>query len=152
MITVQFKRLHPNAVVPTKATEGAACFDLYSSGWNHDDRGYTVYTGLSIALPLNHVLLILPRSGLSTKLGLTLRNSVGVIDSDYRGELLIKFHQGHADAQAEIKQALEYGNRVAQGLIVELPVVAWSEVKELPDSERGLGGFGSTGNGQGVST
>lgn len=146
MITVQFKRLHPNAIVPNKASKGAACFDLYSFMYEVDDRGYTVHTGLSIALPPNYGLLILPRSGLSTKLGLRLRNSVGVIDSDYRGELMIKFHEGYRDAQSEIREVLLYGNRIAQALIVELPVVTWTEVDELPDSTRGLGGFGSTGS------
>lgn len=147
MITVQFKRLHSDTIVPTKASEGAACFDLYSYNCIPDVRGYTVYTGLSIALPPNYGLLILPRSGLSTKLGLNLRNSVGVIDSDYRGELIIKFYKGYPNVQPEVRQALKYGNRVAQVLVVELPNISWSEVDELPCSDRGTGGFGSTGTG-----
>ena len=146
MRSVQFKRLHSDVLGPTKASEGSACFDLYSYRCITDDRGYTVHTGLSIALPLNHGLLILPRSGLSTKLGLNLRNSVGVIDSDYRGELIMKFYEGYPNAQAEIREVLKYGNRVAQALIIELPEITWTEVYELPSTERGLGGFGSTGS------
>jgi dUTP pyrophosphatase len=147
---VQFKRLHTDALVPTKATTGAACYDLYSYGCIPDDRGYTVHTGLSIALPSNLGLLIFPRSGLSTKFGLTLRNVVGVIDSDYRGEIMIKFHQGNPNDQAEIRELLKYGNRVAQALIIELPTTVWMEVTDLPSTERGLGGFGSTGTTSGA--
>jgi dUTP pyrophosphatase len=143
--SIQFKRLHPDVIVPNKASDGAACFDLYSRQSFIDDRGYTVHTGLSIALPPGYGLLIMPRSGLSTKLGLTLRNGIGVIDSDYRGELLIKFHKGYANAQAEIMESLRYGCRVAQALVIELPDVDWVEVNELPATERGVGGFGSTG-------
>lgn len=147
MISVQFKRLHPDAFVPTKATTGSACFDLYSYDCIPDERGYTVHTGLSIALPPNHGLLIFPRSGLSTKYGLTLRNAVGVIDSDYRGELMIKLHEGNPNDQAVIRELLKYGNRVAQALVLETPEVFWTEVDVLPTTERGMGGFGSTGSG-----
>lgn len=146
MITVQFKRLHNAAIVPTKASVGSACFDLHSYESTLDSRGYTVRTGLSIALPPNYGLLIMPRSGLSTKLGLNLRNSVGVIDSDYRGEIIIKFYEGYPNVQPEIREALRYGNRVAQALIIRLPEVTWNEVDDLPSSERGSGGFGSTGS------
>ena len=146
MRSVQFKRLHPDVFVPTKATEGSACFDLYSYECIPDERGYTVHTGLSIALPPNLGLLIFPRSGLSTKYGLTLRNAIGVIDSDYRGEIMIKLHQGNPDDQAVIRELLKYGNRVAQALIIELPEITWTEAYELPSTERGLGGFGSTGS------
>lgn len=145
MTSIQFKRLYPDVIVPNKASDGAACFDLYSHKLFIDNRGYTVHTGLSIALPPGYGLLIMPRSGLSTKLGLTLRNSVGVIDSDYRGEILIKFHKGYANAQAEIMESLRYGCRIAQALIINLPDVEWVEVEELPATERGVGGFGSTG-------
>jgi dUTP pyrophosphatase len=145
VLTVQFKRLHSDVIIPSKASEGSVCFDLYSYNFSADDRGYTVYTGLSIALPLNHGLFVAPRSGLSTKLGLSLRNSVGIIDSDYRGEIIIKFHKGYDDAQAEIRSTLAYGNRVAQAYVLELPVVVWREVQQLPTSKRDVGGFGSTG-------
>lgn len=145
MLSVQFKRLHPDAFVPTKATTGSACFDLYSYECIPDERGYTVHTGLSIALPPNHGLLIFPRSGLGTKYGLTLRNAVGVIDSDYRGEIMIKLHEGNPNDQAVIRELLKYGNRVAQALIIQFPAVEWTEVEELDTTVRGLGGFGSTG-------
>lgn len=145
MQSVQFKRLHSDVIMPKKGSAGAACFDLYSYSMSSEGRGYTVRTGLSIALPLNHVLLILPRSGLATKFGLTLQNSVGVIDEDYRGELIIKFNRGYDHPGGEVAQALQHGQRVAQAMVVELPQVAWLEVDELPASVRGEGGFGSTG-------
>jgi dUTP pyrophosphatase len=90
-------------------------------------------------------MLILPRSGLATKFGLTLQNNVGVIDEDYRGELLIKFNRGYDHPDGEVAQHLQYGQRVAQAMVLELPQVAWLEVTDLPPSVRGEGGFGSTG-------
>lgn len=145
MQSVQFKRLHSDVIMPKKGSLGAACFDLYSYSVSSEGRGYTVRTGLSIALPLNHVLLVLPRSGLATKFGLVLQNTVGVIDEDYRGELLIKFQRGFDHPDGEVAQALQHGQRVAQAMVVELPQVAWLEVDTLPASVRGEGGFGSTG-------
>jgi dUTP pyrophosphatase len=90
-------------------------------------------------------MLIYPRSGLSTKLGLTLRNTVGVIDSDYRGEIIIKLTPGYTHCIPEIHEALSEGSRIAQAMIVPIPEVTLHEVLELPSSDRGTGGFGSTG-------
>lgn len=145
MQSIQFVRLHSDVIMPKRATEGAAAFDLYSHSMSSEGRGYTVRTGLSIALPLNQALLLLPRSGLSTKFGLTLQNTVGLVDSDYRGEIVIKFNRGMDSAEGEISEILQYGNRVAQALIVQLPEVEWQEVDALPASARGESGFGSSG-------
>jgi dUTP pyrophosphatase len=145
MKPVQFVRLATDVITPVKGTIGAACFDLYSYGMKSEGRGYTVRTGLSIALPTNHVALLYPRSGLATKHGLTLQNGVGVVDEDYRGEIVLKFNRGFDTPDADISAMLQYGHRVAQMMIVELPQVILVEAKELPVTERGGNGFGSTG-------
>jgi dUTP pyrophosphatase len=145
MLNVLVKRLHCDAVLPAKGSSEAACFDLCVVHCVSDDVGYTIHTGLAVALPPGYGMLIFPRSGLSTKLGLTLRNGTGVIDSDYRGEILIKLNMGHDARWQEITQALKPGSRIAQAMIIQLPEVQMKEVDELPSTERGEGGFGSTG-------
>lgn len=144
MLTVLIKRLTPTAILPIKGSQEAACFDLHVDSFTHDGQGWTVHTGLSVALPVGYGMLIYARSGLGTKLGLTLRNGTGVIDSDYRGEILLKLHHGNYN-QEGILQALKPGSRIAQAMIIQVPDVAMHEVDELPNSVRGTGGFGSTG-------
>lgn len=148
MLTVLIKRLTPSAILPVKGSAEAACFDLHVDSFNHEAQGWTVHTGLSVALPQGYGMLIYARSGLGTKLGLTLRNGTGVIDSDYRGEILLKLHHGNAHLggyRDEILKALKPGSRIAQAMIIQVPDVVMHEVDELPDSVRGTGGFGSTG-------
>jgi dUTP pyrophosphatase len=146
MYNILVKRLTHTAKIPTQATEGSACFDLYVDEWEWESHGYTVHTGLSVAIPPGFVMLVFPRSGLSVKLGLSLCNGVGVIDSDYRGELLIKLNHAFPSVSPnEVLKALQYGNRVAQIMMVELPGVQFMEVDTLAPTARGTGGFGSTG-------
>jgi dUTP pyrophosphatase len=148
MLTVAIKRLTPTAILPVKGSQEAACFDLHVDSCTHDAHGWNVHTGLSVALPAGHGMLIYARSGLGTKLGLTLRNGTGVIDSDYRGEIMLKLHHGNAymgGYRDDIIAALKPGSRIAQAMIIHLPEVILEEVSELPDSIRGAGGFGSTG-------
>ena len=145
MLTVSIKRLTPTATLPIKGSQEAACFDLHVDSMTPDSGGWIVYTGLAIALPPGYGMFIFPRSGLGTRLGLTLRNSTGVIDSDYRGEILLKFNFGHINYRQEILEALVPGSRIAQATILQVPEVVLQEVSELPDSIRGTGGFGSTG-------
>ena len=145
MVKVLVKRLSPMAKLPVKGSSEAACFDLTVAHAEVDSRGWSVHTGLAVALPPGYAMLIYPRSGLGTKLGLTLRNTVGVIDSDYRGEIIIKLHDGYAHCIPEIHAALSEGSRIAQAMIIQLPEVLLDEVSELPASDRGTGGFGSTG-------
>ena len=145
MLNVLVKRLHCNAVLPVKGSVEAACFDLHVVHAVTDDVGFTVHTGLAVALPPGYGMLIFPRSGLGTRLGLTLRNGTGVIDSDYRGEILLKLNMGHQDRWAEIEEALKPGSRIAQAMIIQVPEFQMQEVDELPSTERGAGGFGSTG-------
>ena len=99
-----------------------------------------VKTGLSMELEDGFVALIYARSGLATKRGLAPANKVGVIDSDYRGEIMVALHN-HSDAE----QKIENGERIAQMVITPYIKADFFEVEELSDTERGVGGFGSTG-------
>jgi dUTP pyrophosphatase len=145
MLNLLVKRLASNAILPVKGSPEAACFDLHVSSFYFDEHGYDVRTGLAVAMPPGYGMLVYPRSGLSTKFGLTLRNGTGVIDSDYRGEIILKFNGGFNGYTEEVKKALEPGARIAQAMIIQVPHVVLTEVTELPDSIRGGGGFGSTG-------
>lgn len=145
MLNVLVKRLHPDAKLPTKGSAEAACFDLTVLGVASDVSGWIVHTGIAVALPPGYVMLVYPRSGTGANLGLTLRNGTGVIDSDYRGEIILKLHTGNGARADEISRALQPGSRIAQAMIIPIPEVALQEVLELPASDRGTGGFGSTG-------
>ena len=144
---IQFKRVLPNAKVPTRATRGSAGFDLYVGNLDIDlQKGIaTVDTGLQTAFSPGFVLLVYPRSGLATKWGFSLKNTVGVIDSDYRGNILLKFDTNNHDFN-DIVSVLEPGARVAQAILTPIINSEWLEVSELPDTYRGAGGFGSTGS------
>ena len=136
-----FKKLHPEARLPTRGSPQAAGLDLYSVERVTLRPGAraAVRTGLSVAIPGGFYGRVAPRSGLALKSGMD--TLAGVIDADYRGEILCAL-VNHGDAPVEI----EVGTRVAQ-LIVEaiaLPEAAWAD--ELDETERGAGGFGSTGN------
>lgn len=146
MLTLSVKKLTSTARLPVRATPDSACLDLYVDSVERDDYGWTVHTGLAVAFPAGYGMLIYPRSGLATKLGLTLRNTVGVIDSDYRGEILLKFHAGHYECLKGIMDALEPGSRIAQAMIIQVPDISLKLVPELPETSRGEGGFGSTGS------
>ena len=144
---IKFLRSHPNAKLPTKGTTGAAGFDLVSADVKLEGNVYVVNTGLCTSFPENYVLLVYPRSGLARKLGLHLVNGVGVIDSDYRGDIQLMMRSSEIGVRTdEIMQALQPGSRVAQAILTPLPMVQWTEVSTLDDSARGEGGFGSTGH------
>lgn len=139
---IKFKKVHELAAVPTYATEGAACFDLYAAAIVNVDSGAVTYdTGLQFEIPENHVMLIYSRSGHGFKQGITLANGTGVIDSDYRGNVMVKLesNQTHASMFPQV------GERIAQALVLPYPSVAFLESDELSDTVRGEGGFGSTG-------
>jgi dUTP pyrophosphatase len=140
---VKFKKLHPNAKTPHYSLEGDACLDLYAAWQKIDDLGNRVYgTGIAMEIPEGHVGLLFPRSSIS-KTNLSLRNSVGVIDSNYRGEIMLKF----LDLE-EMDDLLWYlpGNKIGQIMIIERPQIELEEVEELSETDRGEGGFGSTGS------
>ncbi|MET0801994.1 MAG: dUTP diphosphatase [Actinomycetota bacterium] len=138
-----FRRLDPEAALPTAHHPGDAGLDLRAN----DDvevlpgERAMIPTGVAVAIPDGHAGLVLPRSGLASKQGLTLANSPGLIDAGYRGEVLVA--AVNLDRSEAVKVAR--GDRIAQLVIVALPAVSPAWVDELPPSARGEGGFGSTG-------
>lgn len=137
---VRFKKTHELAVTPTYATEGDACMDLYAVSVDCDKFGNVVYdTGIAMEIPDGFVGLLFPRSSIS-KTTMMLRNSVGVIDSGYRGTIKLKFKS--LDSQSSIYSK---GDRIGQIMLIERPEIQFEEVDELTTTARGVGGFGSTG-------
>jgi len=137
---VKVKRLDAGAIVPKYAKPGDAGMDLYAVTQSFDKHGNYVYgTGLAIEIPEGYVGLLFPRSSIS-KTAHSLRNAVGVIDSGYRGEIMMKY-----DINTRNLPVYAVGDRIAQIIILPYPQIEFEEVGELSDSERGSGGFGSTG-------
>ena len=145
MSILKIKKVRENAIIPKRATEGSAGMDLYACidapiVLNPGDR-VMVPTGIAIALPdANQVALIFARSGLAVKKGINLSNSVGVIDSDYRGEIQVGLIN-----QSKETYTLEAGERIAQLVVMPVCTAPAVEVTEFDETERGAGGFGSTG-------
>ena len=140
---IKAKKLNPDAVIPKYAKPGDAAMDLYATSVDYDKYGNLVcYTGLAMEIPEGHVGLLFPRSSIS-KTALTLRNSVGVIDSGYRGEVMLKFDR--EDRLVTDDCLYHVGDRVGQIMIMPYPKVQFEEAVELSDTDRGTGGFGSTG-------
>lgn len=141
---IPIKKLNPKAVTPGHAYgDGDAGVDLSSTedlvlGSGERTR---VATGLAVAIPPGYGGFVQPRSGLAAKFGITLTNSPGLIDSNYRGEIQIIL-QNTGDADFEIKA----GDRIAQLVVMPVEHVEFEEVDELPGSHRGEGGFGSSGS------
>ncbi len=151
---VKIKKLKPNAVIPTYAKEGDAGMDLVATEILKDTPEQITYgIGIALEIPEGFVGLVFPRSSIR-KTGLQLSNSVGVIDSGYRGELQATFNKifGGEGMYDEMKvkeiQPNEYykvGDRIAQIMIIPHPPIEFVESDELSNTERGEGGFGSTG-------
>lgn len=135
---MRIKSLHNNFVMPTKGTNGAGAFDIYMPAAG--ETSSLVGLGFSAEVPKNHVALILPRSSAGVKRGLELRNTCGVIDSDYRGEW-------KAAVQTKNGDVLQWsaGDRLLQFLVVPVSDVELELVDELDETTRGSGGFGSSG-------
>jgi dUTP pyrophosphatase len=162
-MNIKVKKLIPEASLPVYATEGAACFDLhaclpegfeqtvglgvaYSNGGNkkfYSLKHVAVPTGLSFEIPKDHVMLVFSRSGHGFKNQVRLQNCVGVIDSDYRGE--VKVALVHDNPTNNNPLNIKNGDRIAQAMILPVTQVSFEEVSELSETERGEGGFGSTG-------
>lgn len=161
MIKIKVKKLRNNAVIPTQATNGAAGFDLTVSAFldadgNVIETGNDKYiwldanrttilrcaTGLAVEIPEGYCMKILPRSGLAVKEGITVVNAPGLIDSDYRGEVIVAIIKHHYLGSKD--SYIHIGDRIAQAVIekVELPI--FEEVDELSETERGEGKFGSS--------
>jgi dUTP diphosphatase len=138
-----FQRLDPNAVLPERPHPGDAGLDLRSIEDVEVEPGERamVRTGLAVAIPDGHAGLVLPRSGLASKYGLTLANAPGLIDAGYRGELICAVV--NLDRKESVKIAR--GDRIAQLVIAAVPDLRPGWVDQLPPSSRGEGGFGSTG-------
>lgn len=140
---VPFRRLDPDAELPGHANPGDAGLDLRAAIDVEVGPGERtmVPTGVAVAIPEGHAGLVLPRSGLASKHGLTMANAPGLIDSGYRGEVVCAVV--NLDREHPVK--LHRGDRIAQLVIVAVPEVQPAWVAELPPSSRGDGGFGSTG-------
>lgn len=162
-MNIKIKRLHPDAVIPSYAKPGDAGMDITAVSKSYDETGNLTYgTGLAFEIPEGHVALLFPRSSNSKK-ELTLSNSVGVLDSGYRGEVFFKFKPSayfsnglkrptnntgtYKETTMAVGDIKDYaiGERIGQIIVLPYPQVTFEEVEELTQTERGEGGFGSTG-------
>lgn len=163
---VKIKKMRESAFLPTKAHETDAGYDLYADTKCYDGDGNVVYgTGVAVEIPQGYVGLVFPRSSIA-KQDILLSNSVGVIDSGYRGEIMAKFkptfvttnpiklwwqvyvlNKKTVDLEQSFIHRNEYeiGDRIAQLIIMPYPEVEFEEVNELSNSDRGVGGYGSSG-------
>ena len=143
-MNMRIKKLRANAVIPTYGSADAAGADLYAclEAAVTIEPGKTVFipTGLSMEVPKGYAGLIYARSSMGTKRGLAPANKVGVVDSDYRGEVMVALHNHGSESQT-----VESGERIAQLLITPVLAPAFVECDDLSDTLRGQGGFGSTG-------
>lgn len=141
---MKIKKLSKDAQVPTYATSGAACFDIHSIDEGYvDDIGHVseiFRTGLAFEVPKGNVMLVFSRSGHGFNNDVRLANSVGVIDEDYRGEVMVKLT---ADPNGLL--AVKSGDRIAQAMVLPVERVYFEVVDELSETKRGIGGFGSSG-------
>ena len=142
--TVKLKKLTPDAIIPTYGTEFAAGADLYSSIKEdiiiNPNETKFINTGIALEIPDGLVGLIYARSGLACKKGVAPANKVGVIDSDYRGEIIVALYN-----HSENPLTISYGDRIAQFVLTPYITANFEEADELSESVRGNGGFGSTG-------
>ena len=143
MTELPLRRLHPEAVVPSRAYEGDAGLDLAALERHVLGPGEraTVSTGLAVAIPPGHAGLVVPRSGLAARHGITIVNAPGLVDSGYRGDVrvvLLNTDRGEAFV-------VERGMRIAQLVVVAVPGLEPIEVDELAATERGVRGYGSSG-------
>ena len=141
---INIKKLCDNAIVPTYGSQYSAGADLYAAidtpvtiGPNET---YLVKTGIAMEIPTGYVGLVFARSGLASKRGLAPANKVGVIDSDYSGEIMVALHN-----HSTVPQTIEAAERIAQISIVPFLSAEFAVVDELSETERAAGGFGSTG-------
>lgn len=143
MIELPVRRLRPDAVVPARAYDGDAGLDLTSCERVVLEPGKraVVHTGLAVAIPDGYAGFVQPRSGLAARNGLTIVNTPGLVDSGYRGEVLVVL----LNTDREQAFVVEPGMRIAQLVVMPIPTLEPVEVEELPESERGARGYGSSG-------
>ena len=139
---IKFKKLSENAVMPKRGSQWAAGYDLtaISKRWNREFSVWEYGTGIAVEIPEGYAGFLFPRSSIY-KTGFTLTNGVGLIDCDYRGEIMAKF----ADTYLGDVEGYEVGDRIGQLVILPVPEVEYVEVDELSETVRGTGGYGSTG-------
>ncbi|GHU58015.1 deoxyuridine 5'-triphosphate nucleotidohydrolase [Clostridia bacterium] len=145
---IKIKKLYPDAKLPYRATAGSLGVDLYAYIGDESDRSLVVspgrtaivHTGLSVEMPTGYGGFIFARSSIATKHHLTLINSVGIIDNDYRGEIMV-----HMVNLGDTKYTINDGDRFAQFTVLALPEFDIEEAAELSETARGTQGFGSTG-------
>jgi dUTP pyrophosphatase len=145
---LKFRALHPDAKLPVYATQGAAAMDLHAVLPNSgcvsvtENSPQVIPTGLAVEVPAGHVMLVFSRSGHGFKSDVRLANCVGVIDSDYRGELMVKLTRDNARGDAV---TVYHGDRIAQAMVIPVRQYQPVMVDTLSETERGEGGLGSTG-------
>jgi dUTP pyrophosphatase len=141
-MNIKFKRLDGSAKAPTYATDGSACMDVSAlhGGWIEPGEAFLFETGLAFEVPAGHVMLVYSRSGMGFNHDTRLSNAVGVLDSDYRGQLMIKLrNDGHE------LLTVNAGDRIAQFMILPCPKFSIIEEHDLSNTSRGVNGLGSTG-------
>lgn len=145
---INIKKLSPLAKMPTYATDGSGCFDLYATNTLprlvHEGWPVVFETGLAFEIPIGYGMFILSRSGHGFNFDTRLANCIGFIDSDYRGEVKVKLtaDQEHEEA---MPLAVKAGDRIAQACIIPVPRIGFNVLDVLSETGRGEGGFGSTG-------
>ena len=143
-MNVKIKKLNERAIIPTYGSPYAAGADLYACIETEEiikpNETKLIKTGLAIELPIGYAAFIYARSGLASKRGLAPANKVGVVDADYRGEVMVALHNHSSEAQT-----VGVGERIAQMVIAPFLKADFTVVEELSDTQRGAGGFGSTG-------
>ena len=142
---IKFIKLDKNATVPSYGTEFSAGADLYALRGQEielkPNETVLAHTGIAMEIPEGYAGFVFARSGIATKRGLAPANKVGVIDSDYRGQIVVVLHN-----HGQQPQTVENGERIAQMVITPVLTPPYEEAEELSDSDRGAGGFGSTGS------
>lgn len=148
-MNLKVKMCHPGARLPTYASAGAACFDLYAvvdhPGELFQGTGILVRTGLIFDIPEDYVLMVYSRSGHGFKHDVRLANCVGVIDSDYRGEVMVKLTRDESPGSWLDPFTISQGDRIAQAMLMPVQQITFEQVQEVGATVRGDGGFGSTG-------
>lgn len=142
---VKIKKIHKYAVIPKYAHSTDAGLDITATSKSYDQDGNVIYgSGLSIEIPNGYAGLLFPRSSNSKK-DMLLSNSVGIIDSGYRGEVMFKFKSTIWQGSYGFGNSYEIGDRIGQLIIIPYPQIEFEEVDQLSDSDRGNNGYGSTG-------
>jgi len=141
---VRFKRLNDLAKIPTRGSKFSAGYDLYAAT-DHDIQipphsTVMIGTGLAMDLPSGYFGAIVARSGIATKRGLRPANALGVCDEDYKGEYIVALHNDTTETKT-----VQAGERIAQLILLPYQTIDFKEVDELDETERGVGGFGSSG-------